>query len=181
LPHAPTDPECRRIIGGVRHPVYRACLALIYACGLRIEEAVSVRPGQIDAKQGTLRLIGKGNKERQVPLPLPILNVVRRAWTTHRNRQWVFATAAEGQHLCVRTLRAAFHGACAEAGISGLTPHSLRHAFATRLLERGIELRLVQILLGHSSIRTTEIYTHLTEPLRQQLRDELNKLMDGLG
>lgn len=181
MPHAPTDPECRQIISTVRHPVYRACIALIYACGLRIEEAVSVRPAQIDAGQGTLRLIGKGNKERQVPLPLPILNVVRRSWTTHRNPQWVFATAAEGEHVCVRTLRGAFHAACGQSGILGLTPHSLRHAFATRLLERGIEVRIVQILLGHSSIRTTEIYTHLTEPLRQKLRDELDKLMGGLG
>ena len=181
MPHAPTDAECRRIISAVRHPVYRACLALIYACGLRIEEAVSVQPSQIDAGQGTLRLIGKGNKERQVPLPLPVLNVLRRSWTTHRNRQWVFATTSVGEHLCARTLRAAFHAACAEVGICGLVPHNLRHAFATRLLERGIELRLVQILLGHSSIRTTEIYTHLTEPLRQKLREELNQLMDGLA
>jgi integrase/recombinase XerD len=148
---------------------------------LRIEEAVSIQPSQINAQEGTLRLIGKGNKERQVPLPLPILNVLRRAWTTHRNRQWLFATASEGEHLCARTLRKAFHAACAQAGLTGLTPHSLRHAFATRLLEHGIELRIVQILLGHSSIRTTEIYTHLTEPLRQKLRDQLNAMMDNLG
>lgn len=181
LPHAPSDQECRRLISAVRHPVHRACLALIYACGLRSQEAVCIQPSQIDGQQGTLRLIGKGNKERQVPLPLPILNLLRQAWTTHRNRQWVFATSAEGKHLCVRTLRRTFRAACAELGLSGLKPHSLRHAFATRLLERGIDLRIVQILLGHSSIHTTEIYTHLTEPLRQKLRDELNKLMGGLG
>ena len=181
MPQTPTDQECRQLISAVRHPVCRACLALIYACGLRIGEAVSVQPSQIDAKQGTLRIIGKGNKERQLPLPLPILNAVRRAWMTHRNRRWVFATTGDGEYLSSRTLRKTFHAACSEVGLKGLTPHSLRHAFATRLLERGIELRIVQILLGHSSIHTTEIYTHLTEPLRQKLRDELNKLMGGLG
>lgn len=148
---------------------------------MRIEEAVSARPSQIDAGQGYLRIIGKGNKERQVPLPLPILTVLRRSWTSHRNRQWLFATSREGEHLCAHSLRKAFHGACIEVGITGLTPHSLRHAFATRLLERGVEMRIVQILLGHSSIRTTEVYTHMTEPLRQKLRQELNTLMDNLG
>jgi site-specific recombinase XerD len=181
LPQVPTDLQCRQIIDAVQHPVYRAGIALLYGCGLRIEESVSVRPGQIDAKQGTIRIIGKGNKERQVPLPLPLLKLLRQAWVAHRNPQWVFAAAAEGEHLHTHTLRRVFHAACAQVGIKNLRPHNLRHAFATRLLERGVDVRIVQILLGHSSIRTTEIYTHLTEPLREKLRAELNQLMDGLA
>jgi integrase/recombinase XerD len=153
----------------------------MYVCGLRIHEAISLRPEQIDAQRGLIRIIGKGNKERLAPLPQSLLVAMRRAWTTHGNRQWVFATKSHGKPLCARTLRRAFHAACAQAGISGFTPHSLRHGFATRLLERNVELRIVQILLGHAHMRSTEIYTHLTEPLRQQLRPKLDELADGLA
>jgi site-specific recombinase XerD len=165
----------------VRHPVYRVCIALMYACGLRIEEAVSLRPAQVDGQQRTIRIIGKGNKERIVLLSQSVLTAMRQSWTKHRNPQWVFATRVNGDHVLAGTVRHAFHGACAQAGLSGLVPHNLRHGFATRLLERGVELRVVQMLLGHSSIRTTEIYTHLTEPLRLKLRDQLDHIMHDLG
>lgn len=152
----------------------------MYTCGLRIHEAVFLRPQQIDAGRGLIRIIGKGNKERLLPLPPSLLIALRRAWKTHGNRQWVFATRPEGKPLCVKSLRRAFHAACAQEAISGHTPHSLRHGFATRLLEQGVDLRVVQILLGHASIRSTEIYTHLTEPLRDQLRPKLEQLAAGL-
>jgi len=152
----------------------------MYGCGLRIREAVSLRPEHVDAGQHVLRIIGKGNKQRLVPLPDCLLIAMRQAWTTHRNRQWVFALRPQGQHLSPRALRGAWYAACTREGIARLTPHSLRHGFATRLLERGVDLRVVQILLGHGSIRSTEIYTHLTEPLRQQLRSKLDELADGL-
>ena len=85
----------------------------------------------------------------------------------------------EGKHVSPRSVAAPCI-ACAREGIPGVTPHCLRHGFATRLLERGVELRVVQILLGHASIRSTEIYTHLTEPIRQQVRAELDDLANGL-
>jgi integrase/recombinase XerD len=152
----------------------------MYVCGLRIGEAVSLRPEQIDGQHGAIRLIGKRNKERLIPLPSALLTAMRRAWTIHGNRQWVFATRLRGSHVSSRTVRGAFDNACARENILGLTPHNLRHAVATRLLEQGVELRVVQLLLGHSSIRSTQIYTHLTEPLRQQLRAKLDVLADGL-
>jgi integrase/recombinase XerD len=152
----------------------------MYACGLRIGEAVALRPEQVDAKQGTIRIIGKWNKERLLPLPSSLLNAMRVAWKTHRNRQWVFATRPQGNHVCPRSVRGAFDAACAQEGIAGVTPHCLRHGFATRLLEGEVDLRVVQILLGHASIRSTEIYTHLTEPIRQQVRLKLDELAHGL-
>jgi site-specific recombinase XerD len=167
-------------MAAVGHPVYRVCLALMYVCGLRISEAVALRPEQIDGRQAVLRIIGKGNKERLLHLPWSVLTALRLAWKTHRNRQWVLATCAEGNHISPRAVRGALSAACAQEGISGVTPHSLRHGFATRLLERGVELRVVQILLGHSSLKSTEIYTHLTEPIRQQLRPKLDELAEGL-
>jgi integrase/recombinase XerD len=153
----------------------------MYVCGLRISEAASLRPRQIDARHGVIRVIGKRNKERLIPVPAALLAAMRQAWKTHRNREWVFATRLKGPHASVRSVRGAFDDACARAGVLGFTPHSLRHGFATRLLEQGVELRVVQILLGHASIRSTEIYTHLTEPIRQQLRAKLDALADGLA
>ena len=154
----------------------------MYTCGLRIGEALHLRPGQIDAAKGLLRIIGKGNKQRLLPLPHCLLIALRRAWLTHRNPQWVFAASADGKPLCAMSLRRAFHAARIQAGIDvHYVPHSLRHGFATRLVEQGVEVRIVQILLGHASIRTTEIYTHLTEPLRDQLRQRLERLADDLA
>jgi len=152
----------------------------MYACGLRIHEAVSLRPEQIDARQGLIRIIGKGNKERLIPLSPSLLQALRLAWMTHGNRQWVLACPSRCTPLCARSLRSAFQAACAQEGLAGFTPHSLRHGFATRLLEQGVDLRVVQILLGHANIKTTAIYTHLTEPLQQQLRPKLEALADGL-
>lgn len=152
----------------------------MYACGLRISEAVCLQPCHINKDQRTCRIIGKGNKQRLVPIPESILRLLRQAWLTHHNPQWVFASAAEGPHVHIRTLRAAFHAAAEEAVVEGFTPHSLRHAYATRLLEKGVDLRVVQILLGHANIQTTTIYTHLTEPTRQRLVELLENTMAGL-
>ena len=152
----------------------------MYVCGLRISEAAALRPEQIDARQGVIRIIGKKDRERLIPLPCALLTAMRQAWTIHGNRQWVFATRSKGRHSCVRSVRAAFNDACARENILGHTPHSLRHGFATRLLEKGVDVRVVQILLGHASIRSTEIYTHLTEPIQQQVRAKLDELADGL-
>jgi integrase/recombinase XerD len=168
------------VIAAVRRPAYRVCLALMYGCGLRIGEAVSLRPEQIDGGRGEFRVIGKRNRERLIPLTPAVLAAMRQAWTTHRNRQWVFATRRSGSHLCARSVRRVFHAACARAGVVGHTPHSLRHGFATRLVEQGVDLRVVKILMGHASIRSPEIYTHLTEPIRQQVRDKLGALTDRL-
>jgi integrase/recombinase XerD len=164
----------------VGHPVYRVCLALMYACGLRISEAVVLRPEQIDGQNNVILLIGKRNQQRLLPLPASLLKAMRLAWTTHRNRQWVFATTKQGKHVSPRAVRGALNDARVREDLPDVTPHCLRHGFATRLLERGVNLRVVQMLLGHSSIRSTEIYTHLTEPIRQRVRAELDDLANGL-
>jgi site-specific recombinase XerD len=152
----------------------------MYGCGLRITEAVSLRPEQISRQRMEIRIIGKRNKERLIPLPAALYAAMRSTWKTHGNRQWVFATHAKSSHLSARTVRTAFDYACIHLHIDDHTPHSLRHGFATRLLEQGVELRVVQILLGHSSIRSTEIYTHLTEPIKLQVRAKLDALADRL-
>jgi integrase/recombinase XerD len=128
-----------------------------------------------------LRVIGKRNKERALPLTEPTLTMLREVWKIHRSTRWLFANRNGTGHLSRRTARQAFNAARAACGYDDhFTPHTLRHSFATRLLEKGVDIRLVQILLGHASIRSTETYTHLTEPLRRDLRQLLGDAFAGL-
>jgi site-specific recombinase XerD len=153
----------------------------MYACGLRTSEAATLEIGAIDGDNLLLRIIGKGNKERLVPLPQPVLDDLRRLWGTHRIRPWLFPNRARTGPVGRRVLAITFSAAAQAAGITQyLTPHSLRHSYATRLLENGVDTRVLQVLLGHSSIATTAIYTHLTEPTRASLRTLLDRLMTGL-
>ncbi|MCH7839886.1 MAG: tyrosine-type recombinase/integrase [Planctomycetes bacterium] len=181
LPDVRCDADCRRLIAAIKHPVYRGCFALVYACGLRIGEAVALPISAIDSKQLILRVIGKRNKERALPLTEPTLAMLREVWKNHRSTQWLFPNRKHTAPLSRRTARGAFNGARAACGFNGpFTPHTLRHSFATRLLEKGVDIRIVQILPGHSSIRSTEIYTHLSEPLRRDLRQLLGDAFAGL-
>jgi len=156
-------------------------MLLMYACGLRITEAATLEVTAIDGIIGFIRVIGKGNKERQVPLPQPVLAELRSLWKTHRDKRWLFPSPRQegpiSRYALWLTLKQAFRA----AGITRrITPHSLRHSYATRLLESGVDIRVVQILLGHARIGTTAIYTHLTEPTRASLKRILDKLMTGL-
>ena len=121
-----------------------------------------------------LRIIGKRNKERALPLTEPTLAMLREVWKIHRSTRWLFPNRRGTAHLSEKTARRAFHAARAACGFDDhFVPHTLRHSFATRLLEKKVDIRIVQMLLGHSSIRSTEIYTHLSEPMRHNLRQLL--------
>jgi site-specific recombinase XerD len=162
-------------------PVYRGCFTIIYAYGLRIGEAVTLPVTAVDSQQMVLRVIGKRNKERALPLTESILDMLREVWKTHRSKRWLFPSRRTVTHLPDATARLAFKKARNACGFNDkFRPHSLRHSFATHMLQRGVDIRIIQILLGHSSIRSTEIYTHLTEPLREDLRQLLRQTTDGL-
>jgi len=169
------------VIATLEKPLYRGCFTLIYAYGLRITEAVTLPVSAVDSKQMVLRVIGKGNKQRILPLTESILQMLRQVWKTHRSPRWLFPSRRITTHLPDATARAAFIQARDACGFNAnFRPHSLRHSFATHMLQRGVDIRIIQILLGHSSLRSTEIYTHLTEPLRDQLRNLLCQTTDGL-
>ena len=160
------------LLRAVRSPVYRAVLAVMYGSGLRIGEAVKVRVGDVDRGRMVIRVIGKGNKERLAPLSAPLYMDLRRMWTEHGNPEWLFGNRRGTNHVDSGAVSKAFRQACAEAVIEEkVTPHCLRHCFATRLMEEGVPAETVRILLGHASIKTTQGYLHLTEPARKRLND----------
>jgi len=181
LPVVLSDTQIRALLACVRNPVHKTCISIMYGCGLRISEAATLEVGAIDGANGVLRIIGKGNKQRIVPLPQPLLDDLRRLWRTHRNPRWLFPTRDGERPASLPVLGSTFRSAARSAGITcRVTPHVLRHSYATRLLENGVDTRVVQILLGHANIATTAIYTHLTEPTRVSLRGVLDRLMSGL-
>ncbi|WP_165856983.1 site-specific tyrosine recombinase XerD [Marinobacter sp. JSM 1782161] len=154
----------------------RAMLEILYGCGLRVSELVNLTVDQVNLRQGVVRIIGKGNKERLVPMGEEALD-----WLTRYMRE------ARGEVLRQRVADALFPGSRAQpmtrqtfwhriklyarrAGINKkLSPHTLRHAFATHLLNHGADLRVVQMLLGHADLSTTQIYTHVARQRLQEL------------
>ena len=177
LPQVLAREQVRALLGKVREPRFRALLTLIYGCGLRVGEAVKLEVRDIQSAQGRIHIRqGKGGKDRMVPLPAPVLARLREFWASHRHPQLVFPGAgcawrergpdARGQAGAPMTVSSAQHCwrlAVAAAGLPReVTLHTLRHSYATHLLEEGVSLRQIGSYLGHSSLDTTVIYTHLT-------------------
>jgi integrase/recombinase XerD len=170
-----------RLIAALKRPDYQLCCSLMLALGLRIGDVVPLTVNSINATQMLVRVIGKRNKERVLPLPETLLVALRRFWLTHRHRRLLFPNCRGTAPLCVKSLRHAFNQARDTLGIpKTIKPHSLRHGFATHLLENGVDIRIVQILLGHASLRSTEIYTHLTKPMCENLRHQLDRMFADL-
>jgi len=177
LPHALHHGDCMRIIHAVRHPVYRNCLLVTYSCGLRLGEAIRIQVSHIDKSTSNLTIIGKYNRQRLVPIPPTTLQALRDLWKTHKHKQYLFPNRYGKSHTSDCSVRVAFNYACFSVGIKDVTPHVFRHSFATRLLEQGVDIRIVQMLLGHASIHSTEVYTHLTVPIQCQVRKAVEKLI----
>lgn len=191
LPVVLTREEVRDILQHVRIAVYRACLTTIYACGLRLLEGAHLKPSQVDGKRMLLHVHGKGSHDRYVPLPDATLLMLRESWRTHRSAEWLFpaptrhglehALAHGGGPVERSSLQSAFKRALRASSVTKAAHvHTLRHSYATHLLEDGVNLRIIQAALGHSSPRTTAVYTHLTQEVRQAALGPINRLMQGL-
>jgi integrase/recombinase XerD len=172
LPKALRHEQCVALLRAVRSPVCRGALTVMYGGGLRIGEAVKVKVADVDARRMVLRVVGKGNKERLAPLSKPLYEDLRRMWATHRNPVWLFGNTRATNHIDPGVVSKAFQSARLAAEIEEeITPHCLRHSFATRLIEEGVPAETARILLGHASIRTTQAYLHLTEASREKIND----------
>jgi site-specific recombinase XerD len=183
LPVVLSAAEVHQILRCIHLPLYRACLGTIYSCGLRLAEGVHLRVGDVDRGRMALHVHhGKGAQDRYVPLPAPTLEQLRLFWLTHRNPVWFFPSrAAPTQPIDLRSVQRALQAAREESGVTKpATVHSLRHAYATHLLEAGIDLRFIQAYLGHSSPQTTALYTHLTRRADDRAAGTINQLMADL-
>jgi site-specific recombinase XerD len=184
LPVVLSVEEVRQILSRVRRWRYRVCLSTIYACGLRLQEGLHLQIGHIDGGRQLLHVChGKGGKDRYVPLPQPVLDMLRQYWATHRDPVWIFPSSHQTVHgpMDASGLQRAFRAALLDSGIQKpATVHTLRHSYATHLLEAGLNLRLIQLYLGHASPNTTAIYTHLTQPSEDLAIQAVNHVVAGL-
>jgi site-specific recombinase XerD len=172
----PRPPEVLRqdqlvqLFDALRRPKYRALLMTCYAAGLRISEACQLRVEDIDSKRMVIRVrYGKGAKQRYTILSRQLLAILREYWKIDRPSEWLFPGQGASGHVSPDTVRAVFRKARQQAGLgNSCTPHTLRHSFATHLLESGTDLVVIQALLGHSTIKTTTAYTHVrTDHIRK--------------
>ena len=182
--------EVRQILSRVRLPRYRVCLTTIYSCGLRLQEGTNLRVADIDSARQMIHVRhGKGAKDRYVPLPERTLELLRQYWKTHRNPLLLFP--AEGRDhgdlaqatepMSKSSVQQAFRAALKDSRLNKrASVHTLRHSWATHLLEAGVNLRLIQEWLGHSSPATTSVYTHLTVKAEQLGAQAINQIMSDL-
>jgi site-specific recombinase XerD len=190
LPVILSTAEVGQLLSRVRSAHCRVCLHTIYACGLRISEGVGLRVQDIDsARMQVLIRSSKGNKDRYVPLPEPILVQLRQYWLTHRHAAYVFPKRTRGgvhpkaeSSMSRELVWRAFKATLAESGVrKAATVHTLRHSWATHLLEAGVPLRLIQQWMGHSSPKTTLLYTHVTQQAEASALDKLSALIAALS
>jgi len=192
LPAVLSREEITRLLSFVRTPHNRAYLLTIYSCGLRLQEGLHLEVGDIDSDRMLIHVHrGKGAKDRMVPLPISTLKVLREHWKSHRNPRLVFPALGRGRRqdstaefpMAITSVCSAMKDAVRRAGITkrSVHIHTLRHSYATHLLEEGVNIRVIQRYLGHSSLETTMVYLHLTRKGHNDAVEIINHLMGELG
>jgi site-specific recombinase XerD len=170
--------EVVRFLEAVPSLKTRAALTTAYAAGLRASEAVGLKIADIDSVRMVVRVEhGKGGKDRTVMLSAQLLGILRTYWRLSRPRHWLFPGRDQTKPIDVQVLHAACRSACAAAGLAKrVTVHTLRHSFATHLLESGTDIRIIQVLLGHSNLSSTARYTRVSNGLIRRTESPLDRL-----
>lgn len=178
LPLILSPKEVAQILTAPLHLKSRAILMTIYAAGLRRSEVAGLRVPDIDSARMTITVHqGKGRKDRVVMLSPVLLDTLRQYWRQHKPKEWLFPGRTPGQPISTNDIFMVFHNAVRRAGITKkVSPHSLRHSFATHLLESGTDLRTIQILMGHRSLKTTARYLHVSQQLVRATSSPLDSL-----
>jgi integrase/recombinase XerD len=190
LPAVLSKEEISKLLSKVRTPHNHAYFLTVYSCGLRLQEALNLEVSDIDSDRMLIHVHrGKGAKDRMVPLPASTLAVLRTHWKSHRHPRFVFPAMGRSQSapaetpMAISSVQGAMKAAVRESGINkrNVHIHTLRHSYATHLLEEGVNLRVIQRYLGHSSIETTMVYLHLTSKGHDDAAQIINRLMGDLG
>lgn len=178
LPNVLSKEDVKLILTASNNIKHRAMLCLIYSCGLRCGELLNLKPEHIDSKRGLIIIKqAKGKKDRIVPLSNKILELLREYYKAAKPQNWLFEGQLKGKAYDERSLQSVLKQNVTKAGIKKpVTLHWLRHSYATHLLENGTDLRYIQELLGHSSSRTTEIYTHVSNKAIQKIASPFDTL-----
>jgi integrase/recombinase XerD len=178
LPVVLSREQVLKVLSCVRNRKYRMLLTTMYATGLRISEAAGLCVADIDSQRMTILVArGKGNKQRLVPLSAKLLDELRQWWRLHRHPRWLFPGANPDRPLHVAGVQRAFRQAVWEARLNKpATTHALRHTFATELMEAGVNLLVIQKILGHGSLSTTAIYMHVRRDHLQSVAQTLDLL-----
>ena len=181
LPKVMAKSEVKRLLDATMNLKHKTQLMMAYSCGLRVSEVVNLKIADVDSARMVVAIRqGKGRKDRMVPLSKNMLEQLKTYGQVYKPREWVFENDMSHEPISVRTLQSIFHQSCNKAGISkAVTFHSLRHSYATHLLESGVDLRFIQELLGHSSSKTTEIYTHVSVGTLKNIRNPMDDLWGG--
>lgn len=174
--------EVRTILSVMENLKHRAVLTVTYSAGLRVSETAHLKVTDIDSKRMMVRVRqGKGGKDRYSILSKTALECLRQYWRAYRPKDWLFEGQKEGSHICYTSIRQIFVEAKERAGITKpVGPHSLRHAFATHLIEAGTSLHHVQLLLGHKSPKTTTVYLHVSKMNLAQVTSPLDSIPEEL-
>jgi len=182
LPVVLSPQEVWHLLSLLRRPTAKMSLTMMYACGLRASEATHLRPGDIDSKRMVVGVRnGKGAKDRYVPLPQRILEPLRAYWREHRSLLWLFPSRSGQTAITTGSVRRCLKAALYESDINkNVSCHTLRHSYATHLLEKGVDIRVIQALLGHRSLKSTFLYLHLTQSTMQAVHRAVNNLMTDL-
>jgi site-specific recombinase XerD len=178
LPDVLSGTEVRRLFENFRSPKYRMAAMTLYGAGLRVSEACRLRPGDIDSRRMLIHVrLGKGRKDRFVTLSRRLLESLRVYWRAHRPPDYLFPGKGLDGHVSAESLRKAVFLAARDAGLrKRVTPHLLRHCFATHLLETGTDVAVIRLLLGHQDIDTTTRYTSVSTRLLARVRVPLDLL-----
>ncbi len=173
--------EAQRLIGLIRCPAVRMCATMMYSCGLRISEALGLEVADIDSARMVVTVrAGKGNKDRHVPLPKRTLELLRDYWRAYRPKTRLLVNK-DGRPLADHRVRYFLKKAVKQSGIAKrISSHTLRHSYATNLMEIGLDVRMIQGLLGHRSLKTTTLYLHMTQSIMQSVQDAVNDLTADL-
>jgi len=179
LPNILSQSEVLSILDSVDNIKHKSILFLTYSAGLRVGEVVRLKIDDIDSDRMLIHIRqGKGRKDRYTILSEVALDILREYAYIAKPKDWLFPGGKDNDFLTERSVQKIFATACKKANIKkNVSVHSLRHSFATHLLESGTDLRYIQELLGHSSSKTTEIYTHVTQANLSKIRSPLDRLM----